>query len=126
MLGQIDRLEFLAGDVRYPVEFRQPLVEKAIAGGDELLDRAVFPEDEIEEHFGFPLHVGAQPRIECLGGGAVCGGAEDALRADRHGFHVARLQPLAYEIFHHPLRTRVLEHAVHLRGEIRAEFVVEG
>ena len=126
MLGEVHRLEFLTLHPGDAVEPGEAFIEEAVARGDQLFDRPVLAQDEVEQHLGLALHVGTQADIEGAGGVAVAAETEDVLGADRHRLDVARLQPLADEAFHQTPGARIGEHAVDLRVEVRPQLVVEG
>ncbi len=115
-IGQRDAAELVATHVRDAVMPRKPLVEERVIRRKEIAHAAVFAEDAVEEELHLPADGRAQRRVER--------GIRVRVRVEARC--VAHTQPLEREIRRQRLRTRIGEHAPHLRLERlrRAQLVL--
>ncbi len=106
-----DFLQFVAFDAGEVVVFGEAFVGEGVVGVEEVEDGEVFFDEVGEEGFGFAPEVRLD-FVEVFEAGVV--GVEV--------FEVAKLEPLAGEVFGEGLGTPVGEHAVDGGGEVGTEF----
>ncbi len=89
------------------VERGQAMVQEGVVGGEEIGDGTVIANDGLKEELGFLLHVAAQFGSEF----------RELRGIGLEAFEVARLEPLAAEVFDQSARFGIEQHAVDLRVE---------
>ena len=84
--------------------FREPLVDEAVIGGEQIEHVPIFAHDAVEEELRFALHRLGQAIV--------------VLRVEQHvGMNLVEIlqpQPLAREALRQRIRSRIREHPLHL------------
>ena len=103
-IGHRDAPEMAPVHVPDSVEARQPFVHERVVRRQQLLERPILTELVFKEQFGLAREVLAQIVVEA--------GVQPRIRID--DLHVAKVEPLAAEVFHQRARAGIRQHPPNL------------